>query len=198
MAIFTGTSGSDLLNGISDADTIGGAAGADTLNGADAADTLTGGTGADRLSGGAGSDLFAFQAGDSVLTIAGNRVGTISGYDVIAAFASGETGDKIAFAGAASVPDGIVNGAARSTLRLSTNQDVRSHSVAERIVTFDGRGTFGSAVSLSDVAAVVQNLQLVDLGTGAPGHERCRADSVRTPRRLFVWRVRPTEAYANV
>ena len=106
MAIFTGTSGSDLLNGTSDADTIGGAAGADTLNGADAADTLTGGTGADRLSGGAGSDLFAFQAGDSVLTIAGNRVGTISGYDVIADFASGETSDKIAFAGAASVPDG--------------------------------------------------------------------------------------------
>ena len=96
MAIFTGTSGSDLLNGISDADTIGGAAGADTLNGADAADTLTGSTGADRLSVGAGSDLFAFQAGDSVLTIAGNRVGTISGYDVIADFASGETGDKIA------------------------------------------------------------------------------------------------------
>ncbi len=96
MAIFTGTSGSDLLNGTSDADTIGGAAGADTLNGADAADTLTGSTGADRLSGGAGSDLFAFQAGDSVLTIAGNRVGTISGYDVIADFASGETGDKIA------------------------------------------------------------------------------------------------------
>jgi hypothetical protein len=167
MAIITGTSGSDLLNGTSDVDTIAGAAGADTLNGADGADTLTGGAGADRLSGGAGSDLFAFQAGDSVLTIAGNRAGTISGYDVIADFATGETGDKIAFAGAASVPDGIVNGAARSTLRLSTNQDVRSHSVTDGIVTFDGRGTFGSAVapvSLADVAAVVQYLQLVDLG----------------------------------
>jgi RTX calcium-binding nonapeptide repeat (4 copies) len=134
MAIFIGTSGSDLLNGTSDADTIGGAAGADTLNGAAAADTLTGGTGADRLSGGAGSDLFAFQAGDSVLTIAGIRVGTISGNDVIADFASGENRR--------------------------------------------------------------QGRQLVSARTGTPGPERWRADSVRTPRRLFVWRVRPTEAYA--
>ena len=149
MAIITGTSGSDLLNGTSDADTIGGAAGADTLNGADAADTLTGGTGADRLSGGAGSDLFAFQAGDSVLTIAGNRVGTISGYDVIADFASGETGDKIAIC-----------------RRRKRTGIVRR--------PFD--------------AAIEQHAR----------PQRWRADSVRTPRRLFVWRVRPTEAYANV
>jgi hypothetical protein len=79
---------------------------------------------------------FCFPSWRSVLTIAGNRVGTISGYDVICRF------------------------------RVGRNRR--------------------------------QDRQLVSARTGTPGPERWRADSVRTPRRLFVWRVRPTEAYANV
>lgn len=170
-ATFTGSSGGDTLVGAAGNDTLNGGAGDDSLNGSSSDDSLTGGVGADTSTGGLGADTFVFAAGDTVLSITGNNAaGVITGYDVISTgdFTFDAAGDTIDTVGtAAVVADGAVDGT-DSALELNTNSTVASHSTTNGIVTFDDANTFDSAVALTstnDVAAVVQYLQLQDLGT---------------------------------
>ena len=161
-AVITGGAGNDILiesRGIST-----------TLNGGAGNDILVAGTAADTLTGGSGSDRFVFAAGDGNPTISGSGTnGAISGYDVITDFTPGQTAltsEKLTFAGAAVVADGITDGT-NSTLQLHILSTVKSHSITNGIVTFDDANLFGGAVSLTtagDLAAAVQYLQANDLG----------------------------------
>ena len=165
-----GAGGDDTLNGGIGTDGLNGGTGDDSLNGGAGVDTLTGGTGADSLSGGTGLDKFVFAAGDAAVTIAGTgNAGTITGYDSITDFALGTAtslAEQLEYGTESVAAAGAVNGT-DSTLTIG-GVAVKSHSVAATgIVTFDDADTFASALvidSLADVAAVVQYLQLQDLG----------------------------------
>ena len=125
----------------------------------------------------ASADTFVYRTGGtSRLAITGTRTGTISAYDTITNFQAGALpeSDRIKFVnpadGAASASIAVaatITGTARSTLRLSSGSEVRSHSVSNGIISFSGSGTFSQATpltSLADVAAAVQYLRLLDLG----------------------------------
>jgi Ca2+-binding RTX toxin-like protein len=148
----------------------------DTMTGGAGNDTLNGGKGGDMLTGGLGSDTFVFATGDTALTIGGTgTAGTIAGYDVITGFALANgtsTSEKIDLPGTAALIGNTTSfNGTNSTLKLNTGAVVTSHKVANRIITFDdGGNTFASAVSLTslaDVAAVVQYLQLNDIGNAS-------------------------------
>lgn len=165
-----GTGLGDILLARNSATTLMGYEGNDVLIGGTKSDTLNGGKGADLLVGGGGTDTFIFAAGDSVLTIGGaGTSGTISGYDTIRDFAPGASAsasEKIAYSGISVAGNTTANGT-DSTLLLHTNAAVASHHIAGGIITFDDVNSFASAVqltSMSDVAAVTQYLQGVDLG----------------------------------
>jgi Ca2+-binding RTX toxin-like protein len=146
-------------------------AGADTINGGLGQDTIMGGTGADSITGGSDLDTYLYINGDAAITIGGTgNAGTVSGYDQIIGFALGTASTNAetidALVGTASVvANGATNGT-NSTLTIG-GVVVKSHSVASGIFTFDDDDTFATALSLTslaDVAAVVQYLQLQDLG----------------------------------
>ncbi len=136
------------------------------LTGTATSDTIRGGAGADTLTGNGGSDTFVYNTADTVLTFGGNRnAGTVSGFDVITDFALDDT---IQFAGATVAADGVGNRLARSTLRTSAGSEIRSHSIADGIITFSTSQDFSTAITITtaaDLAAVVQYLQLVNLGS---------------------------------
>jgi hypothetical protein len=146
-------------------------AGADTINGGLGQDTILGGTGADSITGGSGLDTYLYINGDAAITIGGTgNAGTVSGYDQIIGYALGTASTNAetidALVGTASVvADGATDGT-NSTLTIG-GVVVKSHTVASGIFTFDDADTFATALSLTslaDVAAVVQYLQLQDLG----------------------------------
>lgn len=166
-----GTGLADILLARNFATTLMGYDGNDVLIGGTGNDTLNGGKGADLLVGGDGSDVFAFEAGDSVLTIGGSGTsGTISGYDTIRDFSPGTTAgasEKISYSSIQLAANRMSVDGANSTLLLHTNAVVASHHISSGIITFDDANDFSTAVqltSMSDVAAVTQYLQGVDLG----------------------------------
>jgi len=166
--------------------TIKGGAGEDVLKGSAAeinVDTITGGAGADKITGGTGADIIdvtaeagvvdqiILAAGDTGLTISGTgNTGTITGFDVVTGMAAGDgtnNSDHVNTIGtAALLADGKTNGT-DSTLTIGSFT-IASHSVADGVITFDDANTYATALvvsTASDVAAVVQYLQLNDLGT---------------------------------
>jgi hypothetical protein len=152
--------------------TAGDNAGADTINGGLGQDTILGGTGADSITGGSGLDTYLYINGDAAITIGGTgNAGTVSGYDQIIGYALGtastnaETIDALVGTAAVVANSGGVDGT-NSTLTIG-GVAVKSHAIASGIFTFDDADTFATALSLTslaDVAAVVQYLQLQDLG----------------------------------
>ena len=148
-----------------------GGAGNDSLTGDGAANTLTGGTGADTLTGGAGNDTFVFAAGDTLLAIAGSgSSGTISGYDTVTDYSvisGGVAVDTLNTVGNPTVVANVGSKDGTDSALLVDGAKVMSHSVSNGIITFDDANTFAGALALDstqDVAAVVQYLQLQDLG----------------------------------
>jgi Ca2+-binding RTX toxin-like protein len=147
-------------------------AGADTINGGIGADVILAGTGGDSITGGTGLDTYLYINGDAAVTIAGTgNSGTITGYDQIIGFALGtattnsETIDALIGTASVVANSAGVNGT-DSTLTIG-GVAIKSHAIASGIFTFDDADVFATALSLTslaDVAAVVQYLQLQDLG----------------------------------
>jgi Ca2+-binding RTX toxin-like protein len=159
------------ITGSANADSLAGGTGKDQIGAGQGDDTLSGRVGADTLTGGAGSDAFGFQAGDSVLAIAGSGFsGTLAGYDVITDFAAGTTAaasEKLGFASASVVVNTAGTDGTDSILQLNTGSTVKSHNISGGMVYFDDANTFASPVALTsqaDVAAAVQYLQANNLG----------------------------------
>jgi hypothetical protein len=129
-------------------------------------DSFTLGSGTEAITTGNGADTIVAGSGKSVATVGGSgNAGTISGYDTITDFAPASDfldlqGTPIAAAATAGT-----NGT-DSSLTIG-GQTVKSHAIANGMITFDDANTFSTALSLtslSDVAAVVQYLQRNDLG----------------------------------
>jgi hypothetical protein len=147
---------------------INGSSGVDAIIGGQGADRITGGTGADVLWGGGGADTFVFANGAARPVIGGSgSAGTVAGFDVIQGFAAE---DRLEIAGAsvaaASAPQGVDG--VDSTLLAASGQTIKSHHIdADGLIRFDDSDTFADALSVSSsasVAAVLQYLQLQDLG----------------------------------
>jgi len=150
----------------------------DTITGGGGKDEITGGAGGDVMTGGAGNDTFNFAAGDSVLSYGGSGTnGSISGYDVITDFKP-SSAESIGFSGASVASNVPVNAAAgngtNSLYQVETGRVIGAHSILNGIVTFDDVAVgdtvtrFASAytlTSMAQVAAAVQYLQGVDIGT---------------------------------
>ena len=152
--------------------TAGDNAGADTITGGAGADIILAGTGADSITGGTGLDTYLYINGDAAITIGGTgNAGTITGFDQIIGFALGTTSTNAetidALIGtAAVVADSAGVDGTNNTLTIG-GVAVKSHAISSGIFTFDDADTFATALSLTslaDVAAVVQYLQLQDLG----------------------------------
>ncbi len=149
--------------------TITGSSGADTITGGSGADTITGGVGADTMTGGAGADIFIVNTGQSTVTLGGSgNAGTIAGYDIITDFATGSDTLNLQGTAAVAANTAATNGA-DSTLTIG-GQTVKSHAITNGIVTFDDNNTFNagsilSLTSLANVAAAVDYLNGVDIGT---------------------------------
>jgi Ca2+-binding RTX toxin-like protein len=146
-----------------------GTSGADTLLTSTGVDNIDGNAGADTITGGTGLDTFVFNAGDSAVTIGGSGdAGTITGFDTITDFAdatSGANSETIDISGTAAFDATSANGT-DSTLTIGGTA-VKSHSVADGLVTFDDADIFAGALTIdstADVAAVIQYLQAQDLG----------------------------------
>jgi Ca2+-binding RTX toxin-like protein len=160
-----GSTGTETITGSSERDFIGGDVGNYSLNGGANNDTITGGNGADTLTGGSGTDQFNYQITETALTINGatGTVGTISGFDVISDYASNPTAasaERIVFNSSVAVlADTTTGNGIDSTLILeSTSATVKTHAIANGMITFDDATAYASAVSLTsfgDVAAVV-------------------------------------------
>ncbi|QCB53349.1 tandem-95 repeat protein [Sphingopyxis sp. PAMC25046] len=159
------TGGNDTINAGAGNDIILGQEGNDTINAGGGDDLIQGGTGRDVMTGGTGSDTYVFNAGDSRPTLGGSgNGGTITGHDVITDF--NLAADILNLPGTP-VPDG--NGAVDGTNSVLTisGQAIRSHSVADGVITFDDNNSFATALTLSSdahVAAAVDYLQRNDLG----------------------------------
>ncbi|CDN49613.1 DUF5801 repeats-in-toxin domain-containing protein [Neorhizobium galegae] len=146
-----------------------GSAFADTITGGGGNDTITGGAGGDTLTGGAGSDTFVIAAGDSTPQIGGSfNDGTITGYDVITDWASG---DKLDFSVAVKQAYLFGNGV-DSTLAIG-GDTVELHTVNYQtgIATFYGTdgGDYQTYPSLSinstqALAAITQYLTRTVIG----------------------------------
>ncbi|MFN9506897.1 MAG: VCBS domain-containing protein, partial [Rubrivivax sp.] len=145
-----------------------GSTGVDIIIGGQGADRIAGGAGADTLWGGDGADTFVFANGASRPVVGGSgSAGTVSGFDVIQGFAAEDTleipGATVA---AASVPAGVDG--VDSTLLTDSGQTIKSHYIdANGLISFDDSDAFASALSVSSsasIAAVLQYLQLQDLG----------------------------------
>ena len=149
--------------------------GNDTIKGGAGNDWIDGGTGADTLTGGGGTDTFSFAVGDSVLSITGSgTTGSITGYDTITDFKP-SSGERISFANASIAANGTGNGT-NSTLQVASGLVIGSHSISNGIITFDDAPSSGGSTgvgytsayqltTLAQVAAAVQYLQGVDIGT---------------------------------
>jgi len=113
--VITGGSGQNFITGSDEGDSIVGGA---------LVDSITGGSGADTMTGGAGADEFAIDetGTDSDVTVNGN---TVSGFDVITDYASGEIIDFVggATAGAAGGP-----AAAATTVVISAGGKATFHA----------------------------------------------------------------------
>jgi hypothetical protein len=117
------------------------------------------------LTGGSGTDQFNYQITETALTINGatGTVGTISGFDVISDYASNPTAasaERIVFNSSVAVLANTTTGnGIDSTLILeSTSATVKTHAIANGMITFDDATAYASAVSLTsfgDLAAVV-------------------------------------------
>ncbi|MDT7530621.1 VCBS domain-containing protein [Sphingopyxis sp. SE2] len=159
------TGGNDTINAGGGNDVILGQEGNDTINAGGGDDLIQGGTGRDVMTGGTGGDTYLFNAGDSRPTLGGTgNGGTITGHDVITDF--NLAADILNLPGTP-VPDG--NGAVNGTNSVLTisGQAIRSHSVADGVMTFDDNDSFANALTLSSdahVAAAVDYLQRNDLG----------------------------------
>ena len=146
-----------------------------TITGSNRADIIAGAFGADTMTGGLGSDVFALSPISTLITIGGSGTsGTVSGYDIITDFTAGQTAadsEKLfRFAGATIASDGVVDGV-ELTLQLHAAAPVKSHSVSDGIVTFDGADTFSTSVPLtstSDVAAAARSCRPKTSATPAP------------------------------
>ncbi len=149
-----------------------GGAGADTITGGAGADVITGGAGADVIDLGlndADEDTVVFAIGDTVVTISGTgNNGSISGFDSV----SNLDADNIASKDLLNLPGNAAlaaNGAGNgsdSTLTIG-GSTVKSHSIANGIITFDDDNAFTTALVLTTeahVAAVVQYLGANDIG----------------------------------
>lgn len=141
------------------------------INGDATDNTLIGTSAADVFTGGDGTDTFVVAPGGTPLVFGGTRrTGTLTGFDIITDFKAGTTAatsEKISFTGNEAIVADGTGGGVRTTLRTDSGQEIRSHSITDGIVSFSGSGTFSAALALSsmaDVAAVVQYLQLIDLG----------------------------------
>ncbi len=160
-----GGAGADTINAGAGNDIILGQEGNDTINAGGGDDLIQGGTGRDVMTGGTGGDTYLFNAGDSRPTLGGTgNGGTITGHDVITDF--NLAADILNLPGTP-VPDG--NGAVNGTNSVLTisGQAIRSHSVADGVMTFDDNDSFANALTLSSdahVAAAVDYLQRNDLG----------------------------------
>ena len=158
--------GNDIINGGDGDDIIYGQEGDDIINGGAGNDLIVGGTGADLLTGGAGADTFRIGSGESQAIIGGSgNNGTISGFDRITDFELGL--DTLDLQGTPIAASNVTrfNGV-DSTLTIG-GQTVKSHSITNGVITFDDADTFAAALTITtdaDVAAVVQYLQLNDLG----------------------------------
>ena len=105
MAIYTGTSGNNIINGSNGDDVISGLAGDDTLSGGNGGDTIDGGDDEDVIDGGNGSDTVSGGDGD-------DDVGGGNGSDVVSGGAgndslSGGNGDDALTGGAG---DDVIDG----------------------------------------------------------------------------------------
>ncbi len=162
-----GYAGNDRLYGLGGNDTLAGGGGNDTLVGGAGDDTLNGGAGSDTMTGGAGTDTFTISSGQSLAVIGGSgNNGTISGYDRITDFDT--VNDILDLNGTPSAPPSVGSMNNSTTLTVGGNT-IKSHSIANGIVTFDDAETFATALVLtsdSDVAAAVQYLRANDLGSG--------------------------------
>ncbi|WP_157223912.1 Ig-like domain-containing protein [Afipia broomeae] len=149
--------------------------GNDTIKGGAGNDWIDGGTGADTLTGGGGTDTFSFAIGDSVLSITGSGTsGLITGYDTITDFKP-SSGERISFASASVAVNATGNGT-NSSLQVESGRVIGSHSITNGIITFDDAPSSGGSTgvgysaeyqltTLAQVAAAVQYLQGVDIGT---------------------------------
>jgi VCBS repeat-containing protein len=146
-----------------------GSSGADTIIGGQGADRIAGGAGADVLWGSGGADTFVFANGASrPLTGGSGSSGTLTGFDVIQGFAAE---DRLEIPGAtvaaASAPQGVDG--VDSTLLAASGQTIKSHHIdADGLIRFDDSDVYAEALSVSSsasVAAVLQYLQLQDLGS---------------------------------
>jgi Ca2+-binding RTX toxin-like protein len=123
-AVKSGSQGFELRNAASAAsltgsflpDTLSGGAGDDTLSGGAGDDTLSGGGGADLLRGGKGKDSFRFASGDG---------GQSKGFDVIADFTKGKSGDLIDFSSSLTV-GGSVTAATNDQASINPSTGVAS------------------------------------------------------------------------
>jgi Ca2+-binding RTX toxin-like protein len=163
--------GRDVIASSAGTETLEGGTGNDLLFGNDGADTINGEAGADLLVGGAGADTFVFAAGDSSLTIGGSgNSGTISGYDTIGDYSvisAGAAVDRIDTVGNPTVVANTSGTNGADSLLTIGGQTVKSHSIADGMITFDDADTFAGALvidSTEEVAAVVQYLQNQDFG----------------------------------
>ena len=102
---------------------------------------------------------------DTVAIGGAGDAGTIAGYNIIADFNTAV--DKLSLSGTPfSAVDTSGFDGTDSTLTIA-GQTVKSHSIADGIITFDDANSFGSALpltSISNVAAVVQYLRANDIG----------------------------------
>ena len=160
------TSNSFIITGGNSDDTITLGSGTNVVSGGNGDDRITAGSGTDTITGGSGADTVVVGSGKSAAQVGGSGdSGTLSGHDTVTDFAPGTDfldlqGTPVS-ATATAGTDGT-----DSTLTIA-GQTVKSHAIANGIITFDDANTFSSALSLtsiSQVAAVVQYLQSNDIG----------------------------------
>ena len=149
--------------------TITGSSGADAITAGSGNDIITGGAGGDTMTGGSGADTFVISTGQSTVTLGGTgNSGTITGYDVIADFATASDTLNLQGTAAAAANTAGANGT-DSGLTVG-GQTVKSHAITNGIATFDDNNAFNAAsifnlTSLANVAAVVDYLNGNDIGT---------------------------------
>lgn len=176
MTVSFGTNNNgDTINGsaISHDQVMYGFGGGDTITGGSGNDWIAGGTGTDRLTGGSGRDTFAFANGDSTASIGSTSwwgtsyISGISGYDVVADFNAAQ--DKLDFQ-VAPVAASNTSGVDGTNSREAWSDDtvLRSHAIANGVITFDDSNGFASAVNINNaerVGMAVEYLKNNDLGS---------------------------------
>lgn len=169
--IVTGTVFNDVLNSGDGADVINGLGGRDVIKGGNGADIITGGEGGDRIWGGGGTDVFNFAAGDShpAWLFSGGEV-EIYSHDIIYDFKTGDgthVSETINIAGDTTIAANSVGvDGTDGTIGIG-GTFIKSHAVADGIITFDDNDMFGAKLEISsrgDVAAAVNYIQLQNLG----------------------------------